>query len=101
MSDTPRTDKVPHNVAELAMHARKLERELQRYYIQGSMEGYRHGYAQGFKEGRLDVRLDRPESILREVDELITKVKDKSYNQGFREGLAFKGKPQKNANTII
>ena len=27
MSDTPRTDEVPHNVAELAMHARKLERE--------------------------------------------------------------------------
>jgi len=26
-SDTPRTDEVPHNVAELAMHARKLERE--------------------------------------------------------------------------
>ena len=25
--DTPRTDEVPHNVAELAMHARKLERE--------------------------------------------------------------------------
>ena len=27
MSDTPRTDAVPHNVADLAMHARKLERE--------------------------------------------------------------------------
>lgn len=26
-SDTPRTDEVPHNVAELAMHARMLERE--------------------------------------------------------------------------
>ena len=26
-SDTPRTDDVLHNVAELAMHARKLERE--------------------------------------------------------------------------
>lgn len=28
LSETPRTDEVPHNVAELAMHARKLEREL-------------------------------------------------------------------------
>lgn len=28
MSDTPRTDAVPHNVADLAMHARKLEREI-------------------------------------------------------------------------
>jgi len=27
-SDTPRTDEVRHNTAELAMHARKLEREL-------------------------------------------------------------------------
>ena len=27
MSATPRTDEIPHNVAELAMHARKLERE--------------------------------------------------------------------------
>ena len=27
VGDTPRTDEVPHNVAELAMHARKLERE--------------------------------------------------------------------------
>jgi hypothetical protein len=26
-SDTPRTDEVRHNAAELAMHARKLERE--------------------------------------------------------------------------
>ena len=26
-SDTPETDKVRHNVAELAMHSRKLERE--------------------------------------------------------------------------
>jgi redox-regulated HSP33 family molecular chaperone len=26
--DTPRTDEVRHNVAELAMHSRKLEREL-------------------------------------------------------------------------
>ena len=28
MSETPRTDEVRHNVAELAMHSRKLEREL-------------------------------------------------------------------------
>jgi len=28
LSYTPRTDEVRHNVAELAMHARKLEREL-------------------------------------------------------------------------
>ena len=28
MSDTPRTDAVPHNVAELGVFARKLEREL-------------------------------------------------------------------------
>ena len=28
MNDTPRTDAVPHNVADLAMHARKLEREI-------------------------------------------------------------------------
>ena len=28
LSDTPRTDEVRHNTAELAMHARKLEREL-------------------------------------------------------------------------
>ena len=28
MSDTPRTDAIPHNVADLAMHARKLEREI-------------------------------------------------------------------------
>ena len=27
-SETPRTDEVQHNTAELAMHARKLEREL-------------------------------------------------------------------------
>ena len=27
-SETPRTDEVPHNAAELAMFARKLEREL-------------------------------------------------------------------------
>jgi len=28
LSETPRTDEVQHNVAELAMHSRKLEREL-------------------------------------------------------------------------
>lgn len=28
LSETPRTDGVQHNVAELAMHSRKLEREL-------------------------------------------------------------------------
>ena len=28
MSDTPRTDAIPHNVADLAMHSRKLEREI-------------------------------------------------------------------------
>ena len=28
VSETPRTDEVQHNVAELAMHSRKLEREL-------------------------------------------------------------------------
>ena len=28
MSDTPRTDEVRHNVAELAVFARQLEREL-------------------------------------------------------------------------
>ena len=28
MKDTPRTDAVRHNVADLAMHARKLEREI-------------------------------------------------------------------------
>lgn len=28
LSETPRTDEVRHNVADLAMHARKLEREL-------------------------------------------------------------------------
>lgn len=28
LSETPRTDAVRHNVADLAMHARKLEREL-------------------------------------------------------------------------
>lgn len=29
MSDTPRTDEIKHNVAELAVWARKLERELE------------------------------------------------------------------------
>ena len=28
LSETPRTDEVQHNTAELAIHARKLEREL-------------------------------------------------------------------------
>ena len=47
MSDTPRTDEIKHNVAELAVWARKLEREL------AEAEGMGHI---GYMLGRYDKR---------------------------------------------
>jgi hypothetical protein len=73
LSETPRTDEVQHNVAELAMHSRKLEREnaelikdkpeddiawLQRQ-LEGEDDALTRAYRLGYQDGKRAFRKDK------------------------------------------
>jgi len=112
MSATPRTDEIPHNVAELAMHARKLEREIRQlevaiYDLKTENNLLNEALDQviedrdAYHDENAKLRKDADELILLnqavtmlagsprsdEMDALIKKAKDEGYNQGLREGL--------------